>query len=203
VHTDTVYSDTYQRFVGFWTNTLIFSHHTSSYSPETILLLRSLTPIETLYLSRSTNKINEAVGQAFAGGARVPPGANEGVNVARIVVNELDAARFDPLLVKAVARNAASCLGNILNRLDGMVSLSLFCRSPVSWRYSARLLETDRRLLFLGRKLRLSKSRTRIWPTSYTTPGFDCPSSTRSNCLLCSTPSSLVSRLVCVILWCA
>jgi len=103
----------------------------SSYSPETILLLRSLTPIETLYLSKSTNKINEAVGQAFAGGARVPPGANEGVNVARIVVNELDAARFDPLLVKAVARNAASCLGNILNRLDGMVSLSLFYCSPV------------------------------------------------------------------------
>ncbi|KJA27739.1 hypothetical protein HYPSUDRAFT_62781 [Hypholoma sublateritium FD-334 SS-4] len=98
VHTDTVYSDTHQ-------------------STETILLLRSLSAVEAQYLSRSTNKINEAVG-----GARVPPGANEGINVARIVVNELDAARFDPLLVRAVAKNTATCLDNILKRLENLLS---------------------------------------------------------------------------------
>ncbi|KAF8160965.1 Golgi transport complex subunit 5-domain-containing protein [Crassisporium funariophilum] len=110
VHTDTIYSDTYQ-------------------SPETVLLLRSLSTLESQYLSRSTNKINEAVGQAFSGGARIPPGASEGVNVARIVVNELDAARFDPMLVRAIAKNAALCLEGILSRIDGMVSRE---RSAVS-----------------------------------------------------------------------
>lgn len=94
------------------------SAHSSIRSTETILLLRSLSAVEAQYLSRSTNKINEAVG-----GARVPPGASEGINVARIVVNELDAARFDPLLVRAVAKNAATCLDNILKRLENMVGL--------------------------------------------------------------------------------
>ncbi|KAF9559858.1 hypothetical protein CPC08DRAFT_665969 [Agrocybe pediades] len=102
VHTDTVYTDTYQ-------------------SPETTLLLRSLSTIEAQYLLKSSNKINEAVGQAFSGGARAP-GTTEGVNVARIVTNELDAARFDPLLVRAVAKNTATCLDNILSRLEGLVS---------------------------------------------------------------------------------
>ncbi|KIM45140.1 hypothetical protein M413DRAFT_441814 [Hebeloma cylindrosporum] len=103
LHTDTIYGETYQ-------------------SPETILILRSLSTIESQYLSRSSNKINEAVGQAFSGGARIPPGASEGLNVARIVVNELDAARFDPLLVRAVAKNTALCLDNIISRLESLIS---------------------------------------------------------------------------------
>jgi hypothetical protein len=93
----------------------------TKFSPETILLLRSLSAIEAQYLSRSSNKINEAVGQAFSGGVRIPPGASEGINVARIVVNELDAARFDPLLVRAVAKNTATSLDSILKRLENLV----------------------------------------------------------------------------------
>ncbi|KAH9485273.1 Conserved oligomeric Golgi complex subunit 5 [Psilocybe cubensis] len=103
VHTDTIYSDTFQ-------------------SPETILLLRSLSTIEAQYLTRSSNKINEVVGQISSGSTRTTPGANEGMSVARIVVNELDAARFDPLLVRAVAKNIATCLDNIASRLENSVS---------------------------------------------------------------------------------
>ncbi|KAJ7647511.1 hypothetical protein FB45DRAFT_893628 [Roridomyces roridus] len=51
VHTDTVYIQTYQ-------------------SPETVLILRALSNFESLYVSRSSNKLNEAVGQAFSGGSR-------------------------------------------------------------------------------------------------------------------------------------
>jgi len=76
-----------------------------------------------LYLTKSSNKINEALGQSLSGGARIAPGSSEGTNLARVVVNEIDAARFDPLLVKAVAKNAASCLDAILTKLDGMVCL--------------------------------------------------------------------------------
>ncbi|KAG5637228.1 hypothetical protein H0H81_005350 [Sphagnurus paluster] len=99
VHTDTVYGPT----------------------PETVFVLRALSNFESLYLARSTNKVNEAVGQAFAGGVRAPPGSAEGISIARTVSNELDSARFDPLLVRAVAKNTVSSLGMMLSRLDGMV----------------------------------------------------------------------------------
>ncbi|KAF7362065.1 Conserved oligomeric Golgi complex subunit 5 [Mycena venus] len=103
VHTDTVYAQTYQ-------------------SPETVLVLRALSNFESLYVSRSSNKLNEAVAQAFSGGARTPPGMNEGVNIARTVANELDSARFDPLLVRAVAKNVGTSLDMLLSRADSLIS---------------------------------------------------------------------------------
>ncbi|KAH9847195.1 Golgi transport complex subunit 5-domain-containing protein [Lenzites betulinus] len=103
VHTDTVYTQAQQ-------------------SPETILILRALSNFESLYLSRSSNRLNEAVGQAFAGGARAPPGMSEGINVARAVANELDSAKFDPLLVQSVARYAVSSLELMLARGDNLIS---------------------------------------------------------------------------------
>ncbi|KAL7281218.1 hypothetical protein ACG7TL_004526 [Trametes sanguinea] len=103
VHTDTVYTQNQQ-------------------SPETVLVLRALSNFESLYLSRSSNKLNEAVGQAFSGGARSPPGMSEGVNIARAVANELDSAKFDPLLVQSVARYAASSLELMLTRTDNLIA---------------------------------------------------------------------------------
>ncbi|KAI0940406.1 hypothetical protein AcW1_003608 [Taiwanofungus camphoratus] len=103
VQTDTVYSDTQQ-------------------SPETIIVLRALSNFELLYLSRSSNRLNESVGQAFAGGNRSPPGMSEGVNIARTVANELDSAKFDPLLVRSVAKHVVSALEMLLSRAEGMVA---------------------------------------------------------------------------------
>ncbi|KAF7966680.1 hypothetical protein HWV62_37514 [Athelia sp. TMB] len=102
VHTDTVYTAAHQ-------------------SPETILVLRALSSFEATYLSRSANRLNESVAQAFAGGARAPPGANDGVNVARTVANELDSARFDPMLVKGAAKNVVGALEMLVSRTDGIV----------------------------------------------------------------------------------
>ncbi|KAH8993456.1 Golgi transport complex subunit 5-domain-containing protein [Lactarius akahatsu] len=102
VHTDTVYTQARQ-------------------SPETILVLRALSTFEALYLSRVSNKMNEAVGQAFQGGARAPPSSAEGTNVVRTIANELDTAKFDPLLVQSVTRSAKSSLDMLLARADGMV----------------------------------------------------------------------------------
>lgn len=103
VHTDTVYTQSQQ-------------------SPETVLILRALSMFEALYLSRSTTRLNEAVSQAFAGGSRAPPGANEGVAIARAVMNELDSARFDPLLMLAVARNVGAALDGAIMRVEGLIS---------------------------------------------------------------------------------
>lgn len=141
VQTDTIYIDAYQ-------------------SPEAILVLRALSNIESMYLSRSTNRMNEAAGQAFAGGNRMPPGSSEGINLARTIVNELDSAKFDPLLVKAVAKNTVSCLELTLSRVDGVtvrdrsaVSLSGPSATPqqVSNAHLATFLEqTWSRLVKLG-----------------------------------------------------
>jgi conserved oligomeric Golgi complex subunit 5 len=65
--------------------------------------------------------MNESVGQAFQGGARAPPSSSEGTNVARMIANELDAAKFDPLLVRSVARSAKSSLDMLLGRTDSLV----------------------------------------------------------------------------------
>ncbi|KAH9832285.1 Golgi transport complex subunit 5-domain-containing protein [Rhodofomes roseus] len=102
VQTDTIYTQTHQ-------------------SPETVIVLRALSNFESLYLSRSSNRLNEAVGQAFAGGPRSPPGLSEGINIARVAANELDSAKFDPLLVRSVAQHVASALEMLTSRGDGMV----------------------------------------------------------------------------------
>lgn len=104
-------------------------------SPETILVFRSILPFENLYLTRSTNRLNEAVSSSFSitsslsasFSSRPPsvPTANEGLSAARAVVNELDAARFDPLLVKAVARGAAQAMEMFVERAEALVSCPL------------------------------------------------------------------------------
>ncbi|GAA5944607.1 hypothetical protein JCM3775_005849 [Rhodotorula graminis] len=112
VHTDTVYTLAQQ-------------------STETVLVLRAIQPFETLYLTRSTNRLTEAVTSAFSisssltpsFSARPPtvPTANEGLTTARSIVNELDAARFDPLLVKAVAKGASRAVDTFVSRSEGLI----------------------------------------------------------------------------------
>ncbi|KAL8280428.1 hypothetical protein RQP46_007076 [Phenoliferia psychrophenolica] len=113
VHTDTIYTQTQQ-------------------SPETVLVLRSIVAFETLYLTRSTTRLGDAVGSAFSLSSslsasftsRAPsvPGPNEGLAAARAVVNELDAARFDPLLVKAVAKGAAQAVEMFVRKADQLIA---------------------------------------------------------------------------------
>ncbi|EJT98396.1 hypothetical protein DACRYDRAFT_96576 [Dacryopinax primogenitus] len=94
VHTDTVYT-------------------LSQQSPETVLILRSISQFETLYLSRSTVRLNEAVSAVVAN--------KDATLLVRTIANELDKARFDPLLVRSVARNVVGSLDNLIMRLDGQV----------------------------------------------------------------------------------
>jgi conserved oligomeric Golgi complex subunit 5 len=68
------------------------------------------------------------IAQSFSGGTRIPPGLNEGVNIARTVANELDSARFDALLVRTVSKGVGVCLEGMVGRVDGIVS-DLFLRN--------------------------------------------------------------------------
>jgi hypothetical protein len=103
-----------------------------------------LSSFEALYLSRSSNKLHEAVGAAFANSARSPPGSNDGINIARNVANELDAARFDPLLVRAIAKGTASGLEALFTRMDGMVGL-IMTLTVLLYLYSGRSSVIDPR----------------------------------------------------------
>jgi conserved oligomeric Golgi complex subunit 5 len=49
------------------------------------------------------------------------PGEKDGLAIARVVVNELDASRFDPLLVLSTARGIAKCLEMMETRVDNLV----------------------------------------------------------------------------------
>lgn len=93
-------------------------------SPEAVLVLRSVSSFETLYLTRSTSRINDAVNSAINNyiSSKASLGPGEGVNIARVITNELDSAKFDPLLVRTVARNGVKVLDALVSRLDGMVS---------------------------------------------------------------------------------
>ena len=96
------------------------------------------------------------MGLAFSNGSRIAPGATEGTNAARTVANELDAARFDPVLVKAVARSTATCLDSILSRVDGMVrglwDIEAVFLTPID-----RFQGTDLPCQFLGQWLHRSR----------------------------------------------
>lgn len=125
LHTETVYTQSYQ-------------------SPETVLTLRSVATFESQYLQRSTNKLNELISNTFAtsasaylssapyvsgggymvsstgGGTKAMPTEKEGLAIARIVLNELDTAKFDPLLVKATAKGMVKCLETLQSRVDNL-----------------------------------------------------------------------------------
>ncbi|KAF8750759.1 Golgi transport complex subunit 5 [Rhizoctonia solani] len=89
-------------------------------SPETVIVLRSVSAFEQLYLSRSTARMNETIATAVR---QSPPGAPEGLAISRTVVNELDSARFDPLLVKSVAKNVGGALELLIVRDRSATSL--------------------------------------------------------------------------------
>lgn len=111
--------------------TLVCLPRRSFDSPETVLILRSIQPFETLYLTRSTNRLNEAVTSSFSissslsasFSSRPPtvPTANEGLSASRAIVNELDAARFDPLLVKAIAKGASRAVELYVQKAEALV----------------------------------------------------------------------------------
>lgn len=91
-------------------------------SPETVIVLRAVSSFEALYLSRSTARLNEVIATAVR---QQPPGAPEGLAISRTVVNELDSARFDPLLVKNVAKNVGTALEMLVARSDTLVRIPM------------------------------------------------------------------------------
>ena len=98
---------------------------TNPYSPETVLCLRAISKFETLYLSRSSARMTDSINAAFSGGYKQPPGSKEGNTVSRIMLNEMDSARFDPLLGRNMARLIGKAVDAITGKVDSLVCISL------------------------------------------------------------------------------
>ena len=96
------------------------------------MTLRAVSNFEGLYLSRVSSRLSEAAGSALANVSRgAPPGANDGVALARAYANELDAARFDPLLVRSVARVVGSAVDALATRIEGLVRRHCITIRPI------------------------------------------------------------------------
>ncbi|KAI9606735.1 hypothetical protein H4Q26_006272 [Puccinia striiformis f. sp. tritici PST-130] len=89
------------------------TYNTSFQSPETILTLRAILPLENIYLNRSVSKMNEA-----ANSGRVD-------KLTTTISNELDAARFDPLLLRSVTKKSKEVVENYLKRIENYDRLSI------------------------------------------------------------------------------
>jgi conserved oligomeric Golgi complex subunit 5 len=61
-----------------------------------------------------------------SGGGKAMPTEKDGLAIARVVANELDTAKFDPLLVKATAKGVVKCLEMLQSRVDNLVCWVLF-----------------------------------------------------------------------------
>ena len=55
------------------------------------------------------------------GGGKPMPSEKDGQAIARVISNELDTAKFDPLLVKATAKGVVKCLELLQSRVDNLV----------------------------------------------------------------------------------
>lgn len=93
-----------------------------------------LSTFESHYLTRTSTRLTEAISSAFPSNAstfspisRTSSGTNnpdsaEGTNISRAISNELDTARFDPLLLRSVAKHVASALEMMGTRADTLIS---------------------------------------------------------------------------------
>ncbi|EGG02923.1 uncharacterized protein MELLADRAFT_117446 [Melampsora larici-populina 98AG31] len=86
------------------------TYSSSTQSPETILMLRSISAFETVYLERSKQRMMEGL-KVLKSDERFGP----------VVLNELDVARFDPLLIRLVVKNLKEVLDEYLIRISDRI----------------------------------------------------------------------------------
>lgn len=87
-------------------------------SPETMIVLRSLSRFEDIHLSKSKKRM-EAIVAPWS--PRQVPGVKEALALVRAAADELDASQQDPLLQRAVGTIVVDWLERAVWRLDDLV----------------------------------------------------------------------------------
>ncbi|GAN05361.1 conserved oligomeric Golgi complex subunit 5-like [Mucor ambiguus] len=95
-----------------------------SQTPEYVIMLRSFSTFQTSFLTKSLQRMYDAVNSTFptyGGLARTPPGRNNVLNITRIIGHELETASFEPHLAQAVAKNAIKALSNFCVKCEHLL----------------------------------------------------------------------------------
>ncbi|CAO3692806.1 unnamed protein product [Umbelopsis ramanniana] len=96
-----------------------------SQSPEYVIMLRTMSSLESGFLARSLNRMYEPINSAFpayGGASRVPPGRTENLLIVRAISGELEMAKFDNTLVRAVAKNAVKAMNMYNVKCEALVN---------------------------------------------------------------------------------
>ncbi|KAL0140262.1 Golgi transport complex subunit 5-domain-containing protein [Mucor lusitanicus] len=95
-----------------------------SQTPEYVIMLRSFSTFQTSFLTKSLQRMYDAVNStfpAYGGLARTPPGRNNVLNITRIIGHELETASFEPHLAQAVAKNAIKALSTFCVKCEHLL----------------------------------------------------------------------------------
>ncbi|KAI7888110.1 Golgi transport complex subunit 5-domain-containing protein [Mucor mucedo] len=95
-----------------------------SQTPEYVIMLRSFQTFQSSFLSKSLQRMYDAVNSTFptyGGLARTPPGRNNVSNITRIIGHELETASFEPNLSLAVAKNTVKTLSMFCVKCENLL----------------------------------------------------------------------------------
>ncbi|KAI9141498.1 hypothetical protein BKA69DRAFT_1124811 [Paraphysoderma sedebokerense] len=93
-------------------------------SPESVLLLRSIIPLESSYVSKSLARLYDPVNLAFSSsGSRCAPSRNDMAGIVRVISSELELIKFDKPLFSKIAKNVMKSLRLYAQRTESMVAI--------------------------------------------------------------------------------
>ncbi|KAI8376615.1 Golgi transport complex subunit 5-domain-containing protein [Choanephora cucurbitarum] len=98
-----------------------------SQTPEYVIMLRSFSTFQTNFLTKSLQRMNDAVNSTFptyGGLARTPPGRNNVINITRIIGNELETVSFEPQLSQLLAKNAVKSINTFCKKCEQLLPVS-------------------------------------------------------------------------------
>ncbi|KAI9254403.1 Golgi transport complex subunit 5-domain-containing protein [Helicostylum pulchrum] len=95
-----------------------------SQTPEYVIMLRSFQTFQTSFLSKSLQRMYDAVNSTFptyGSLAKSPPSRNNVLNITRIIGHELETASFEPNLSQAVAKNSVKALSMFCVKCENLL----------------------------------------------------------------------------------
>ncbi|KAI8980400.1 Golgi transport complex subunit 5-domain-containing protein [Pilobolus umbonatus] len=118
---------------------LAIHHGSSSFdysqSPEYVIMLRSFSTFEAGFLTKSSQRISDAVNSAFSsysGLSRLPPTKNYVLNITRLIGHELELVSFEPQLSQLIARNVTKALNIFCSKCNSLLPSDQPIYSPNS-----------------------------------------------------------------------
>ncbi|PWN54207.1 hypothetical protein IE53DRAFT_391434 [Violaceomyces palustris] len=95
------------------------TYNSQEQSPETTVVLHSISHFEKGYLERSVQRLNEVI-SLFSAASKHEVVADHGDRIAQIMINELDASRFDPSLLRSMVKIVSRACEDLASRAENL-----------------------------------------------------------------------------------